>query len=74
MFLCACAFSAKSACADLSLHMQTYLSHRNDACVYVYISAYADICLHMLTSHADLRMSDREIILLRLARHTCETV
>ena len=50
--------------------MQTYLSLRNDACVYVYMSAYADICLHMQTSHADLCMSGWEIILLRLARHT----
>ena len=47
--------------------MQTY---PNDACVSVYMSAYADICLHMRTSHADLSMSDREIILLRLARRT----
>ena len=60
----------KSAYTDLSPHMQTYLSLRNDACVYVYMSAYADLCQHMQTSHADLCMSDREIILLRLARHT----
>ena len=59
----------KSIYADLSPHMQTYFSLRNDACMYVYMSAYADICLHMRTSHADLCMSDREIILLRLAHH-----
>ena len=59
----ACAFST-------SPYMQTYLSLRNNAYVYVYMSAYADICLHMQTSRADLCMSDREIISLRLARHT----
>ena len=41
MFLCACAFSA-------SPYMQTYLSLRNDARVYVYMSAYADFTRELM--------------------------